>query len=120
MAKILIIEDDSEIRNLIQRLLEKAGHDTMTAADGVEGMEAFRSGSPDAVITDLLMPRMKGIDAIKEIKNINATTKILAISGGGPCAPATHLKAARGAGATATLAKPFNPDELLNAISRLV
>ncbi len=120
MAKILIIEDDREVRDLIQRLLERAGHDIITARDGVEGLEAFRSDSPDVVITDLLMPRMNGVDAIKEIRNINAAAKILAISGGGPCLPATHLKHALGAGATETLAKPFKPNELLNAVSRLV
>ncbi|MDA1091160.1 MAG: response regulator [Proteobacteria bacterium] len=120
MTRILIIEDDQEIRELIQRLLERAGYDTIMAEDGVEGMEAFRSGSPDIVITDLLMPRMEGIETIKEIRTINATIKILAMSGGGPGAPAIQLKKARGAGATETLAKPFKPDELINAVSRLV
>lgn len=120
MAKILIIEDDSEVRSLIQRLLERAGHDIITAEDGVEGMAAFRSDSPDVVITDLFMPRMKGLDTIKEIRDINAAAKILAISGGGSFSPETHLKHARGAGATETLAKPFKPNELLNAVGRLV
>jgi|ETNmetMinimDraft_33_1059910.scaffolds.fasta_scaffold149349_2 DNA-binding response OmpR family regulator len=120
MTKILIIEDDQEIRDLIQRLLDREGYDTITARDGIEGMEVFRSSAPDIVITDLLMPRMEGIDTIKEIRTINATINILAISGGGPAAPATQLEKARGVGATETLAKPFNPDELLNAVSRLV
>ncbi len=120
MAKILIIEDDAEVRALIQRLLEKAGYDVQVAENGVDGIEAFRAGSPDVVITDLLMPHQDGIETIKEIRDINAKTKILAISGGGPYSPKTHLKRARGVGAQETLAKPFAPSDLLNAVSRLV
>ena len=120
MAKILIIEDDSEIRALIQWLLEGEGYDVQVAEDGVGGMEAFRAGSPDVVITDLFLPRQDGIETIKEIRDINAETKILVISGGGSYPPKTHLKRARGLGVQETLAKPFVPSELLNAVSRLV
>ncbi len=120
MATILIIEDDAEIRDLIQRLLEKEGYDVDVAKNGVEGIEAFRAGFPDVVITDLFMPCQDGIETIKEIRNINAETKILAISGGGPYSPKIHLKRAHGAGAAETLAKPFAPSDLLNAVSRLV
>ncbi len=120
MAKILIIEDDAEILALIQRLLEKEGYDVQVAKNGVEGIEAFRAGSPDVVITDLLMPHQDGIETIREIRDIDAETKILAISGGGPYSPKTYLKRARGAGAQETLAKPFVPSDLINAVSRLV
>ena len=57
MAKILIIEDDAEVRALIRLLLEGEGYDVQVAENGVDGIEAFRAGSPDVVITDLLMPR---------------------------------------------------------------
>ncbi len=120
MAKILIIEDDSEVRTLIQRLLENEGYEVQVAENGVDGIEAFRAGSPDLVITDLFMPRQDGIETIKEIRGIDAETKILAISGGGPYSPKTHLKRARVVGAQETLAKPFAPSDLLNAVSRLV
>ncbi len=120
MAKILIIEDDAEVRTLIQRLLEKEGYDVQVAENGVDGIEAFRAGFPDVVITDLLMPRQDGIETIKEIRDIDAETKILAISGGGPYSPKTYLKRARSVGAEETLAKPFAPPDLLNAVSRLV
>lgn len=119
MPKILIIEDDEDVRAMIQRLLEREGFDVKLAEDGVEGMEAFITFSPDIVITDLYMPRMKGIEAIKRIRKISADTKILAISGGGRYSPKTHLTRARGAGATETLTKPFEPSELLSAVNRL-
>ena len=120
MAKILIIEDDTDVRALIQRLLEREGFDVMVAEDGVAGMEAFVEGAPDMVITDLYMPRMKGIEAIKKIRDIDADTKILAISGGGRYSPTTHLSRAMGAGATETLTKPFDPEDLLSAVNRLI
>ena len=119
MAKILIIEDDADVRSLIQCLLERAGYDVLVAEDGIEGMEVFVNGSPDIVITDLYMPRLKGIDAIKRMRDINADTKIIAISGGGSCSPKSLLRHARGVGAAATLSKPFDPSALLDAVNRL-
>ncbi len=120
MAKILIIEDDTEVRVLIQRLLEREGFDVLIAEDGVTGMEVYVADSPDLVITDLYMPRMKGIEAIKKIRKLNVDSKIIAISGGGQYSPETYLKRARGVGASETIAKPFEPSELLDAVNRLV
>lgn len=120
MAKILIIEDDRDVLALIQSLLEREGFEVMIAEDGVEGMEAFVQGSPDMVITDLYMPRMKGIEAIKRIRDIKSDAKILAISGGGRYSPKTHLSRAKRAGATEILTKPFEPSELLSAVNRLI
>ena len=120
VTKILVIEDDEEIRILIQRVLEREGYDVITTEDGVQGMEAFRARMPDMVITDLYMPRMKGVEAIRAIRNIDADAKIIAISGGGPSSPSSVLKGARGAGAMEILSKPFEPAELINAVHRLV
>lgn len=120
MAKILIIEDDAEVRVLIQRLLEREGFEVLVAEDGETGMEAYVADSPDLVITDLYMPRMKGIEAIKKIRKLNVDSKIIAISGGGRHSRKNNLKRARGAGALETIAKPFAPSELLDAVNRLV
>ena len=120
VTKILVIEDDLEIRQMIQRLLETEGYEVLAAEDGVQGMESFLTCAPDMVITDLYMPRMKGVEAIRKIRRIDADAKIIAMSGGGPSSPASLLKGARKAGATETLAKPFDPVELLSAVHRLV
>lgn len=120
MSIILVIEDDMDVRVLIQNLLERQGHDVLLAEDGIQGMETFASSAPDMVITDLYMPGMKGIEAIKRIRQIDAHIKILAISGGGEYSPETQLKRAKGAGATETLKKPFIPSDLLSAVNRLI
>jgi len=120
MSIILVIEDDTDVRDMIQNLLERQGHEVLLAEDGVQGMEAFATSAPDMVITDLYMPRMKGDEAIRQIRQINADVKILAISGGGDCSPDTQLKEATGAGATETLRKPFIPADFLSAVNRLI
>jgi len=120
MTKILIIEDDAEVRALLQRLLERAGYDVTVAEDGAEGFETFAAASPDVVITDLYMPRMMGVEVIKRMRDINADVKILAISGGGKSrSPVGQLSRAKKVGATETLAKPFDPSDLLSAVDRL-
>ena len=83
-------------------------------------MEVFANSAPDMVITDLYMPRMKGIEAIQQIRQIDADIKILAISGGGEYSPETQLKKAKGAGATETLKKPFIPADFLSAVKRMI
>ncbi len=120
MSTILVIEDDMDVRVLIQSLLERHGHEVLLAKDGVQGIEAFANSAPDMVITDLYMPRMKGIEAIQKIRQVDADIKILAISGGGDCSPETQLKKARVAGATETLKKPFIPADFLSAVNRMI
>ena len=120
MSTILVIEDDMEVRVLIQSLLERQGHEVFLAEDGIQGMEAFASSAPDIVITDLYMPRMKGIETIKKIRQIDADTKILAISGGGSSSLETLLKQAKSAGATETLKKPFIPSDLFSFVNRFI
>ena len=120
MSTILVIEDDMEVRVLIQSLLERQGHEVFLAEDGIQAMEAFASSTPDVVITDLLMPRQDGIETIKEIRDIDAEMKILAISGGGTGSLETLLKQAKSAGATETLKKPFIPSDLFSFVNRFI
>ena len=82
MAKILIIDDDDEVRNTIVRTLKRAGHDILEAADGVKGLATFRSQKPDLVITDIFMPKQEGIGTILEIRAETTYVPVVAISGG--------------------------------------
>ena len=83
MAKILIIEDDDEVREYLESVLSRAGYQCESACDGKEGVEIFLADPADLVITDIIMPEKDGIETIMELKRSNNTLKVIAISGGG-------------------------------------
>ena len=117
MAEILVIDDEAQMRRLIARYLNGAGHTVHQAGNGRDGLALFHRVHPVLVITDIVMPDMEGIEMIRELRKEAPATPILAISGGGP---AVYLRAATGMGATAALAKPFSADALLSAVENLL
>jgi len=86
------------------------------AADGRQGTLLYRSDPVDLVITDLLMPVKEGFETIRELRQINADAKIIAISGGGRAGGADFLEMAKKLGADRAIAKPFRPAELVEAV----
>jgi YesN/AraC family two-component response regulator len=116
MARILIIEDDTRVRETYCLILEQAGYEVVTATDGKEGMRVFREKSPDLVITDIIMPEKEGLEVIRELKRDFPEVKIIAISGGGYAQPEDYLKTAKLFGAMCTLTKPIEQEELLEAV----
>ena len=118
MAKILVIDDDVIVRETIVQILEDGGHQVVSAEDGKRGMAAFRSERPDLIITDIIMPEQEGIQTITEIRGVQPNAKIIAISGGGRIGNTDFLKIARHLGAFDAIAKPFDPDDLLNRVGR--
>ena len=69
MAKILIVDDDPDIRDAASIILESAGHEVVTAQDGLEGLELLKAEKPDIMILDLLMPKMDGFSVCKELQD---------------------------------------------------
>ena len=67
MARILVIDDEKPVRNLLRNLLEGAGHQVIEACEGDEGLRFYRTGYPDLVITDMHMPGKDGFQVIKEL-----------------------------------------------------
>ena len=118
MKHILVIDDESQIRGLLRKVLERAGYTVTEAADGVEGCDAYRRARPDLVITDLTMPEKNGIETIKDLMVENPKVRIIAISGGGQRFPEYFLDKAGAEGAMKMLKKPFGNDELLTAVSQ--
>ena len=118
MQRILVIDDDPLVRRTMERLLQKSGYEVRLAADGIEGLRAFRTQRPDLVITDIIMPQKEGLDTIRLLRTWSPDVKIIAISGGSVTSDADFLKKAAELGASAILAKPFDNTELLNQISR--
>ena len=116
MARILVIDDDPDTRELLEQMLKGAGHQVSLAADGSEGVKQFCANPADLVITDLYMPGQEGIETIMQLRRHFPESAILAISG--RIAAETMLLVARKLGAVATLQKPFVADELLASVER--
>lgn len=116
MPRVLIIDDEPEIRLLLQRVLEGAGYETAQAADGREGIALMRQQPADLMITDLMMPGQEGLETIIEIRRLFPKTKIIAMSGGGHGGVLDFLPMATQLGAARTLAKPFTHEQLLRAV----
>jgi DNA-binding response OmpR family regulator len=120
MAHILIIDDDRAVQLSIQLALECEGHQVECASDGEQGLRAFASKAPDLVVTDIIMPNKEGIETIMQIRASDPKTPILAISGGGRLSNDDFLKISAKVGANAILPKPFEHEDLIAAVRRLL
>lgn len=119
MAKILIAEDERDIRELIEFALHFNGHDVLTAVDGVSAWELTRAEHPDLVLLDVRMPRMDGYELCRKIKRCEELRHIPVafISAKGQEA---EVRAGMDAGAAEYILKPFSMDQLIQAIARLL
>jgi len=114
---ILVIDDDAMVRQAPIRVLENSGYEVQCAPDGRQGLRAFRIRRPDLVISDIIMPEMEGIETIMELRILSRDCPIIAISGGGRLGKADFLAVAKKLGATATLNKPFETEDLLRTVA---
>jgi CheY-like chemotaxis protein len=118
MPRILLIEDDDAIRELVTLMLTQEGHSVVTAANGREGLAKFQVGAFDLLITDLVMPEREGIEVLREIQGKDAALKTIAMSGGGKFGGTdTYLRLAVLLGAQTVLPKPFTRDQFMAAVS---
>jgi two-component system, chemotaxis family, chemotaxis protein CheY len=118
MARILIIDDQPQIRDNCREALEEAGHTVIVAADGREGVRLYRESPVDLVILDLYMPELDGLATIQELRRTTPRLLIIAMSGGGAIGHATSfLDVARALGAVRTFEKPIRLDELLAMVT---
>jgi DNA-binding response OmpR family regulator len=120
LPRILIIDDDVQMRSLLRRFFERHEYDILDAGDGETGTEVFRQQGADLVITDLIMPGKEGMETIIDILRDYPSTKIIAISGGGRLAPHDYLQMAKGIGAMRVLPKPFELEELYQVVQELL
>ena len=118
MARVLVIDDDEEIRTLVQTILVGAGHRVELANDGREGLMSFGKRPPDVVITDINMPGLDGHDVISALRVLHAHVPIIAISGGSAVPKDELLVKALKLGAFEVIMKPFEFRQLLGAVSR--
>ncbi|MFQ6037299.1 MAG: response regulator [Candidatus Aminicenantales bacterium] len=116
MARILIIDDDDQIRSLLKQMLEKEGHSVQEAGNGKEGLALFKATPADLVIADILMPEKEGIETIRELLEDYPGTKIIAVSGGGVVPAELCLNLSAKLGASQTIRKPFTKSEFLKTV----
>ena len=117
MCTVLVIDDDEDIRFLIETMLCRLGYNVVCARDGIEGIRRYREIEPGLVITDIYMPDQDGVGTIREIRAHNSNTKIIAMSGSPTIGEFDILKFASKLGADQLLRKPFEPEELRKAVS---
>jgi CheY-like chemotaxis protein len=120
MARILIIGDDGLFRSMLSATLVHLGHTVVEAGNGSEGLKLFQRGTPDLIITDLVMPEMEGFEFLMNLKKLNSRAKIMVMSGSVREKTVDFLEIATRLGASAVLAKPFSTDALMRAIDALL
>ena len=120
MASILLIDDMKGVRRTVSALLKRAGHSVTEADDGGVGLELLGSQRFDLVITDMLMPKLDGMEVLLHLEKQPNRPKVLAISGGGSQVSADQAFLLAKSKADATLAKPFDNAELLAEVDKLL
>ena len=123
MANILVIDDEEQMRDLLDMMLTDDNHSVKTASDGVEGLLACHHEKFDLIITDINMPHKNGIDFLIEIQKFNKKIPVIAISGavGKFTDSEFNLASAKMLGGVlGTLKKPFNEIDLRNAINAIL
>lgn len=118
MARVLIVDDEANVRMMIRLALQHAGHDVAVAADGQEGLEKFGDGSEwDLVLLDQRMPGMEGLDVLREMLARSPDARIVMITAFGTIDLAVE---AMESGATDFLRKPFTAELLRGAVSAVL
>ena len=130
MLRILVIDDEPDVLDGIKRVLDRAGFSVRTIDNATDALLELERLAADVVITDIIMPKVNGVDAIECIVREFPMVRIVAISGGGnfdvtgyqPAAITTtaYLAAAKRAGAHCILTKPFESRELIDAVEQVM
>jgi len=119
MAKILLVDDEPEIRYIARRMLEKVGHEVSEACDGEECLQKLKAEKPDLILLDVMMPGLKGWEVCRRIKAEDRTRSI-------PVVMFTvrtseeDLEESRKCGAEGHINKPFEREELLRVVNRVL
>ena len=119
MATILAVDDSNSMRQMVSFTLKAAGYEVTEAADGVEALELAKNCAFELVISDVNMPRMDGVTLIRQLRSLpryKFTPLLMLTTEAGP----DKKREGKKAGATGWIVKPFNPDQLLATIKRVL
>ena len=118
-ARVLVVDDDPVIQKLLKVNFEMEGYEVLSAADGAEGLDQAKSGNPDVIILDVMMPKMNGLEVLAALKadpDLDAIPVILLSAK----AQAGDVQAGLDRGANAYVTKPFDPLDLLDRVGTLI
>ncbi|HBH04166.1 MAG TPA: response regulator [Candidatus Rokubacteria bacterium] len=116
MARILVVDDEPDICELLREILEGAGHEVRVASEGAGALRALREHPADLLITDIFMPGKEGLETIMEIRRDFPQVRVVAMSGGGRTGELNYLRDAVQLGATRSITKPFQESEVLRVV----
>ena len=117
MSKILVIDDEQGIRNLLDTLLSRKGYEVVLASNGQKGLELFRRARPDVVVLDLKMPQMDGLTVLQQVRQLNPTQPVIVLTGVGTAEAERQVRAL---GVTEYVEKEFSLHALGDALKRLL
>jgi CheY-like chemotaxis protein len=122
MARILVIDDEEDIRRVVDVMLTNAGHNAVLAVDGNDALQKFEQQRFDLVICDLFMPNKEGIATLRELRRLDPAVPVIMMSGDMPStsylgmAHVDYLAMAIALGATRTIEKPFKYSKLIRLV----
>ena len=113
-ARILVVDEDRDIRDLVAIKLESAGHAVVTRADGAQALEAAQEGGWAVIVLDVMMPGMSGVDVLRALRDAGDRTPVILLTARGQ---EKDIEAGFAAGADDYVTKPFSPRALLARIT---
>ena len=118
MARVLVVDDTDNIRDLIVMNLTLEGFEVVTAVDGVDALEKVIEAAPDVITLDVVMPRLDGFATAQRLRE-DPRTAHLPIAIVSACAQESDLRRGREIGVDAYVTKPFDPEELVRLVRQL-
>lgn len=120
MPKVLIIDDEEDIRSVLKDMLNMSGYEVDSAENGKQAKEFYDKTDYDAIITDIIMPEQDGFEVILDFRNKNQLDRVIAISGGRRTSSEDYLSIANHFGVSAIFSKPPNYKELMAKVDEIV
>lgn len=120
MKRILIIDDEQIVLEVLRKILELEGYEVVTAFNGAEGIELFRQKPCDLVITDMVMPEKDGLQTILDLRKETPDLAVIAMSGGGTISKERYLAVAGYLDGIITITKPFSLESITGAVAKLL
>jgi CheY-like chemotaxis protein len=117
--RVLVVDDDPHVLQLLRVNFELEGYEVDSAGDGQEALDRIAAKRPDVVVCDIMMPRMNGLEMVERLRSDPSTAKLPIVLVSAK-AQQSDLSAGDEAGADAYVTKPFDPQDLLDAVAKLL